>query len=208
MTTKAAATRSRILETAASLFWRRSYHSVAMDELARATQVNKATIYRYFPDKASLAIAVAKLNGDQVRAGVFDPIFARFPEPEDRVFEIYRCLHGKLAQLHREEGDIYGCPIAGLALELGMDMPGLRSESAATFDIIETKFLELATDAINAGAVSGWSAEALSRTLVQILHGAFVSSRLAAHPDPFLDAGNASLTLVGSKLRLKDPSGE
>lgn len=207
-TSKAAATRTRILETAAFLFWRRSYHAVAMDELADKTRVNKATIYRYFPDKASLALEVARLNGSQVQSGVFDPIFEQYSGAEDRLAAVYRCMHAKLATLHREEGDLFGCPIAGLALELSREMPGVRTESAAIFDAIQARFLEIALDAIDSGKVTGWSAEALSRTLLQILHGAFVSTRLAAHPEPFLDAANASLTLIGSIKRLTSPSGE
>lgn len=205
---KAAATRDRILEVAASLFWRRSFHAVAMDELAQKAKVNKATIYRYFADKADLAISVARLNGSQVEQSVFLPAFEQHSTAENRLAAIYRCMTARLVQLHATEGDVYGCPMAGLVLELGQEMPELRKETADLFERIECHFRRIAAQAIDDDAVRGWTPDALGGTLVQILHGAFVSSRLSATPTPFIRAANASLALIGSDQRIEDPSGE
>lgn len=205
---KAAATRDRILEVAAALFWRRSFHAVAMDELAEEAKVNKATIYRYFADKADLAMSVARLNGSQVEANIFVPAFEHHATAEDRLAAIYRCMTARLVQLHAAEGDVYGCPMAGLVLELGQEMPELRAETADIFGRIESHFRRIATQAIEEGAVEGWTSEALGSTLLQILHGAFVSSRLSSSPAPFFRSANASLALIGSDRRIDDPSGE
>lgn len=207
-TSRAAATRNHILEVAASLFWRRSYHAIAMDELARKAQVNKATIYRYFADKADLAMSVARLNGSQVEQTIFQPAFEQHQGAEDRLAAIYRCMSARIVQLHADEGDLYGCPMAGLVLELGQDMPQLREETANLFERIEGHFRTIAAQAIEEGKVNGWSAEALGSALMQILHGAFVSSRLSASPAPFIRAANTSLALIGSAQRIAGPSGE
>lgn len=206
--TKAAATRERILDTAAALFWRRSFHSVAVDELAAAAQVNKATIYRYFPDKASIAIAVARLNGERIEASVFAPAFEDQTNPAERLAAIYQCMIDALRSIYAEESDIFGCPLAGLTLELGREMPELRSETASIFAKVEHRLIMLAKDAIDEGTVADWAPQALGRVLLQILHGAFVSSRLAANPGPFVDAANASLALIGSDRRLPHQPGE
>ncbi len=181
---------------------------MAMDELAQAAEVNKATIYRYFPDKASIAVAVARLNGEHIEAGVFAPAFANHTEPDARLRAIYGSMLGNLRSIYTQDEDTYGCPLAGLTLELGREMPELRRETAAIFAKIEQRLQQLAEDALARGAVSGWTSPALGRLLMQILHGAFVSSRLAATPGPFVDAANASLALIGSAYRHDHLPGE
>ncbi len=50
--------RGRILATATALFASRSYSLVSMDDVADAARMGKATLYRYFPSKEDLYVAV------------------------------------------------------------------------------------------------------------------------------------------------------
>lgn len=52
------ARRQRILAAAAELYARNAYHAVTMDDVAEAAGVGKATLYRYFPSKDDLYIAI------------------------------------------------------------------------------------------------------------------------------------------------------
>jgi AcrR family transcriptional regulator len=54
----AARNRQRILRAAESLYRRRGFEAVTMDEVAAAAGVGKGTIYRRFGDRASLALAL------------------------------------------------------------------------------------------------------------------------------------------------------
>ena len=47
-----------ILETASRIFAARVYHRVTMDEIARGSRVGKGTLYRYFPSKEDLYLAI------------------------------------------------------------------------------------------------------------------------------------------------------
>lgn len=49
-------TRARILKAASKLFIRQGYRKTSVDEIARAAQVAKGTIYSYFPGKTDLMI--------------------------------------------------------------------------------------------------------------------------------------------------------
>lgn len=207
ITTKAQATRQRILETAAGMFWRRSFHGVAIDDVAVKSGVNKATIYRYYLDKAELALAAVVYNGESVIADIFEPVFARHDTPDDRLAAIYTCLYHAHRRFAEQEGDMFGCPIASLALELGQDIPEVREEAHRIFSHIESYLLEIAKGAVKARENLGWQPPELARMLVQLLHGAFTSARLAREAERVLDAGNASLTLIGSATRLH-PEGE
>ncbi|MBV7258877.1 TetR/AcrR family transcriptional regulator [Erythrobacter crassostreae] len=194
--TKGERTRAHIVATAANLFWRRSFHGVSVDLVADAAQVNKATIYRYFADKGDLALAVVRFNGAVTIETVFASSFDIYSSPQDRLAAIFRFVYGAHETMLEESGDIYGCPIVGLALELGQDMPEIRKEAQHIFDQVENYLTIIARDAVDNNGLNQ-SPEMLGRTLTQLLHGAFASARLAGAPSRILDAGNASLALLG-----------
>jgi AcrR family transcriptional regulator len=50
--------RAHILDAASRIFARRVYHLVTMDEVARVARVGKGTLYRYFPSKEDLYLAI------------------------------------------------------------------------------------------------------------------------------------------------------
>jgi AcrR family transcriptional regulator len=50
--------RGQILETASRIFATRVYHLVTMEEIAHAAGVGKGTLYRYFPSKEDLYLAI------------------------------------------------------------------------------------------------------------------------------------------------------
>ncbi|MEV4415161.1 helix-turn-helix domain-containing protein [Catellatospora sp. NPDC049609] len=54
----AARNRALILEAAASLFAERSPQDVTMDDIAKKAGVGRGTLYRRYPDRASIAVAL------------------------------------------------------------------------------------------------------------------------------------------------------
>jgi AcrR family transcriptional regulator len=54
----AARNRARILEAAALLFAERSPQEVTMDDIAKRAGVGRGTLYRRYPDRASIAVAL------------------------------------------------------------------------------------------------------------------------------------------------------
>lgn len=50
--------RDRILDSGSRVFAQRPYHLVSMDDVARAAGVGKGTLYRYFPSKEDLYVAI------------------------------------------------------------------------------------------------------------------------------------------------------
>lgn len=53
-----AARRAQVLEIAQDLFAREGYHHVSMDDIAERAQVSKPVLYRHFPSKLDLYLAV------------------------------------------------------------------------------------------------------------------------------------------------------
>ena len=92
--------------------------------------------------------------------------------------------------MNKAKDDVLGYPIIGLVLELNFEMPQIRDEAASIFLQIEGYIEE------TAGRVIG-SAKVIIRSLMQLLQGAFSSSRIASEPEQILDAGHTSLAIIG-----------
>ena len=56
--TKKQIKRERILEAAADLFSRKSYHEVMMEDVAKMISVAKGTVYNYFSSKEELYFSI------------------------------------------------------------------------------------------------------------------------------------------------------
>lgn len=205
---KAIATKASILDAATKLFWRHGFHAVAIDEIASYCAVNKATIYRYFPDKLDIGLQVVREQGRRILNGPFAEIFCASSAPDERLAALYTALICAQDRQFAEAEDVLGCPITAMVLELGYDHPRIRREAVDIFDQVEAHFHDLACESVAMGRADHWSAPNLARALMQLLHGGFVSARLAASSDPMRDAANASLLLIGSRLNLSITKGD
>lgn len=194
--TKGERTRAQIVASAAELFWERSFNGVSVDDIAKSAGVNKATVYRYFADKADLALASARYHGMRTLEEMFEASFRDHREPDQRLAAIYSFAYHSNVEMKQAKDDVLGCPVIGLVLELSFEMPEIREEASLIFQQIENYLVELAQDAVAAGRADG-EPHKIGRALMQLLHGAFSSSRIASDPKQILDAGITSLAIIG-----------
>lgn len=68
------ARRERLLEIGQTVFMEQGFRAATMEGIAEAATVSKATLYSYFPDKASLFSAVASRIAGQLEAGVTEAL--------------------------------------------------------------------------------------------------------------------------------------
>ena len=80
----AAATRSKIIQNAMELFAKKGFEGVSMDEVASASQINKAMIFYYFKNKAGLYEAVMQ--------GILEAMY-------DEIVAAEECCESTLAEL-------------------------------------------------------------------------------------------------------------
>lgn len=74
----AVARRAQVLEVAQELFAREGYHHVSMDDIADAAEVSKPVLYRHFPSKLDLYLAVVDHRGEALVARI-DAALAGIP---------------------------------------------------------------------------------------------------------------------------------
>jgi AcrR family transcriptional regulator len=73
------ARRASILEAAHSCFWRNGIRRTSIDDIARAANVAKGTVYLYFDSKEELFASLASEMCDEVLRGVHAALEAPVP---------------------------------------------------------------------------------------------------------------------------------
>jgi AcrR family transcriptional regulator len=117
--------RARIVRASYELFARRGVRDVSIDEIIAASEVAKATLYRYFPSKNDLVLAFLE---HRERVWTFGRIEAgaraRGGTPEETLLAIFDVFDEWF-----QEGDFEACSFINVMLELGSDHPVGRASS-------------------------------------------------------------------------------
>jgi AcrR family transcriptional regulator len=127
LTARGAATRDRIAQAAADLMYVRGVNATTLDDIRAATGTSKSQLYRHFPDKDALVLAVIALRGQQVigretqRLGRLSS-FSGLTRWRDALIEVNSLQNGA-----------YGCALGSMASELADQDEQARSALAALF---------------------------------------------------------------------------
>jgi AcrR family transcriptional regulator len=96
----AAHNRRRVLAAAEELFASRGARAVTMEDIARAAGVGKGTLYRRFPDRASIAVALLDEHERALQERLLrgpPPLGPGAPPAERLAPELYQHLGGRSA---------------------------------------------------------------------------------------------------------------
>ncbi|MBF6228641.1 TetR/AcrR family transcriptional regulator [Nocardia abscessus] len=119
-TAPAVSARERILNTAYTLFTRRGIRAVGTEEVIAVSGVAKATLYRHFPSKDDLVLAVLQRREQLWTLGLVETQSRlRGDTPEGRLLAIFDVFHDWFQK--REDFD--GCSFINVLLELGAGHP-------------------------------------------------------------------------------------
>lgn len=134
-------TRSRILDAAYGLFYRKGFGRVGVDEVCGAAGITKKTLYYHFPSKDALLDAVLASQGELALARI-RKYESRYCGSADEMIEV---LFSELARWSSTPGWT-GAGFTRLAMELA-DLPGHPARRAARRHKaeIETLWTELLT---------------------------------------------------------------
>jgi len=190
-------TKQRIVESAAELFWSRSFHAVSVAEIAVAASVNKATVYQYFKSKEQLAYAVQKDNHEKTLALVFEKAFLSSTKPLQQLRAIYKNVHALQRAIYENSGNCRGCPFVNMATELGKEDEHIRELTKATFATFGEYYQKIIRSL--RGPRLGKAREArLVRSLIGNMNGAMVAATYEQRPDAILDALPSAEILLNS----------
>ena len=126
LTARGAATRSRIVNAAADLFYEHGADRTSLDQVMAASGVSKSQLYHYFADKDALVLEVIArqtervLDAQQPHLGALDSLPALMAW-RDAIVRLNRATGGK------------GCPLGSLASELANESEPARKRLAGSF---------------------------------------------------------------------------
>lgn len=106
-----AATRLKILKTAARLFRERGTHTVGVNEIADAAGVSKLTLYRHFDSKEGLIETFLESASDVMMRRFERAAADAGLSPEERILAVLG------DEQLRSSGRYYGCPVLNTAVE-------------------------------------------------------------------------------------------
>lgn len=192
----ASQTRSRIVDSARQLFWEQGYESTTLAEIAERSGAMPGSIYYFFKTKEAILDAVVDHYDEQLGAWLIDPVFGRTDDPEERIFGVIETYRSFLVETHFS----LGCPVGGLALELGEELAEVRTKVSKIFDDL-TSAMESCAQEIVDGASSDEapgdeaqgngvpadrpSSQELASLCLTVIEGGIVQARALQSIEPF-----------------------
>lgn len=165
MKTHAKTTRERLIETAASRFYRDGFRNVGIDQIYGDVGISKTAFYKHFECKEDLMLAVL----DQ-QSRLFDEALARLiherggPTPVGKLHSLF-----DLVEMIIEEDDWHGCIFVNVTMEFPLPHDPAHQAAARAKRSFEAVVRELAAQG---GAADP---DALARELCLIIEGAYVT---------------------------------
>lgn len=181
------ATRAKILETAAELFYENGVHAVGVNEIAARAHASKLSLYRYFPSKTRLVESMLAEHSDRIHSWLVRKT-ADAPAGPARVLSVFDLLVAWFAQ-----PGYRGCTVVNTVTDTRAD-PAIaviaRRHLARYRQMLETRLVQ-------AGVTPP---EALARQLLLLIEGASVVSTIEGSSDSGADARRAAEQLLAVAL--------
>lgn len=182
------ATRRRLLDTAAALFFRDGYRATGVDTIVAESGVSKMTLYRHFPSKDDLIAAYLQETND-LFWGWFDAAAATASDPRGQLLAFFAALETLV-----NKPTCYGCPFLNAVVDFPeRDHPGHRI-ALAHKNAVRARFRELAAQA---GAATP---ELLADHLLLLMDGAFMAVRMYGEHNPAVYVSEAAAQLIAAHL--------
>jgi AcrR family transcriptional regulator len=122
-------TKRKILEKACDLFYLKGYRGTSVEDILRASRINKGNFYFHFKSKEELGRAVI----DSYAAKTFLSLRKALNANGSPLEGIYRLFYEQ-EKILKASGWNGGCPFGNLAIELADHHPGFRVQLDLVFD--------------------------------------------------------------------------
>jgi TetR/AcrR family transcriptional regulator, transcriptional repressor for nem operon len=178
LTTKGAATRSRIVDAAADLMYVQGVANTNLDEVIAASATSKSQLYHYFADKDALVREVIRRQTERLLAGQ-EPDLHRL----DSMAGLRRWRNG-IVERTRLGGCLGGCPLGSLASELADQSERTRELLAHCFEIWESYLRQGLRTMRDRGRLTGAEPDDLATALLAAVQGGLLLAQACRDTRP------------------------
>ena len=179
--------RAALIDNAATLFRRQGYAATGLNQILDGARVKAGSLYHHFPDgKQQLAAAVVESAGADI-----EQLLRRFLATGRPVADIVdRWIDLLVAGLAGDHRD--GCPIEPIATESVNASPLVRAASARAF----AGWCAAVEERLRTDGWSGSDAETVALSVISLIEGALILSRIAGDAAALNAAKPAARTLL------------
>lgn len=186
-TRKTSEARQRLLETADRLFYQEGVRAVGIDRIIAEAGVAKMSLYKHFPSKDDLILAVLEYR----ETGVLEFFRSAMERHSKKVKNPLRAFFAALKD-HFNSPGFRGCPFQNAAVELADPThPGAEFVRGH-----KQRFSEFLRGLVE-GTV-GKAAAKLAPAVCILVEGAIITAVIQGNPDAADVARDAALKLVGT----------
>lgn len=172
--------RQRLVEAAHVAFQLRGYHGAGIHELTREAGTTGGALAHHFPTKRALGLAVLR---DKVAAAVERAWVAPVQAAPTAAAGIAAAFAGIIAELRRT-GEVTGCPLNNLAIELSRQDPAFRAEIETVFLRWRRAIADRLRHDLDAGVIAGLQAGAFATFVVAAYSGAMTMAKVSQSTAP------------------------
>lgn len=185
--------REELIEAAIRLFNRHGFHATGVDRLMQETGIAKTTLYRHFPSKDALIVAVLERLDEDARAEMREFVETASDDPKGRILATFDLLARWI-----EDPDFKGCPFIAAAGEFGG--AGLNPVLAQV-RLHKRLYLAFFEELVRAARLA--EPERVAAQLVMLHEGA-IACALALGPRDFAQAAKAAAARLLAGARSAD----
>ena len=187
--------KERILESAQSLIYARSYSNVGVQEICDEAKVKKGSFYHFFPSKRDLTLAVLERVRQEFLAHA-EIFFAKEIPPLERFDRLIQFDYESQKQLKETTGHMPGCPLANLASELSTQDEVIRKRVDEIFKELMIPFETALKDAVRLGDIPEVNITASAEAIFAYLEGIFLLAKTRNDPELILKLGKVTSQIL------------
>jgi TetR/AcrR family transcriptional repressor of nem operon len=179
---KGEVTRQRIIAQAAPIFNQRGFSGCSMQDVMKATGLEKGGLYRHFQSKEELAVEAFRYAlGRAVKLRT---------EHLDRSHGAVKALRSYIQQFVETTGAVRGgCPLMNTAIDADDGNPALRNLAREGFSEWRARLRRIVEEGIRQGEIrKKTNPRTVANTIIATLEGALMLSRLEEKKTPLKDA--------------------
>jgi TetR/AcrR family transcriptional regulator, transcriptional repressor for nem operon len=196
--------KARLLASAMALMYARGYTAVGVQEICAHASVHKGSFYYFFPSKRALALAVIDAYGQHIcrlwqdALATDGPVLARLQRVVAQVCETHHALVEAQGQMH-------GCPLGNLILELSGQDEELRQRLHDTVTRWADAIAGILHQAVAAGELPALDPALTAQMIVAYFEGVVMFAKLHNDPDMVHRLAQGALHLVDVALQTPHP---
>ncbi len=194
--------RNEVLDRAMALFWQRGYEATSVENLVKATGINRGSLYATFGNKKRLFLTVL----DRYQEKVAKPLMAELSDSDPRraIERMFEAIIRRTSDPNWPRGCLFTntsleCPDSGDEISRKIT-EGLGAQESAVYRVLRRAQSEGLLDQVQ-------DARALARFFVGVAHGLNVVNKAAPDPAFLRDVVKMAMGVwAPSSQRMRDHS--